>query len=78
MRVCCKPRRARAGSAADGGGSAYERHCASREQQLSETLKRALPGITYVSVEDISGGCGAMFEVFVFFQLIGFTDGKEQ
>lgn len=59
------PLKARVGSAADGGGSAYERNSASREQQLSETLKRSLPGITYVSVEDISGGCGAMFEVNV-------------
>ncbi|KAJ8719904.1 hypothetical protein PYW07_011947 [Mythimna separata] len=60
-------RQARVGSAAAGGGDGgpYERNLASKEQQLSEALKRALPGITYVSVEDISGGCGAMYEVNV-------------
>nr|XP_021197619.2 bolA-like protein 3 [Helicoverpa armigera] len=55
--------RARAGAA--DGSSAYERNSVSKERQLSESLKRALPGITYVSVEDISGGCGAMYEVNV-------------
>ncbi|KAL0828794.1 hypothetical protein ABMA28_003707 [Loxostege sticticalis] len=53
------------GGEASGGGSAFERNCATKEQQLSDTLKRSLPGITYLSVQDISGGCGAMFEVSV-------------
>lgn len=57
-------RKARLGSAADGG-NAFERNSISKEQQLSEILKRSLPGITYVSVQDISGGCGAMFEINV-------------
>ncbi|XP_026745226.1 bolA-like protein 3 [Trichoplusia ni] len=46
-------------------GSAFERNSVTKEQQLSEALKRSLPGITFISVEDISGGCGAMFEVSV-------------
>ncbi|XP_068630800.1 bolA-like protein 3 [Battus philenor] len=50
---------------AAGGGGAFEQNCKTKEQQLTEVLKRALPGITYVSVEDISGGCGAMFEISV-------------
>ncbi|XP_041981105.1 bolA-like protein 3 [Aricia agestis] len=48
-----------------GAGSAFERNCVSKEQQLTEALKKAIPGITYVSVEDISGGCGAMFEISI-------------
>lgn len=46
-----------------GAGSAFERNSVTKEQQLSDALKRSMPGITYISVEDISGGCGAMFEV---------------
>ncbi|XP_028168585.1 bolA-like protein 3 [Ostrinia nubilalis] len=48
-----------------GGGTAFDRNRATKEQQLSDTLKRSMPGITYLSVQDISGGCGAMFEVSV-------------
>lgn len=48
---------------AAAGGSAFEQNCISKEEQLTEALKRSMPGITYVSVQDISGGCGAMFEV---------------
>ncbi|KPI91027.1 PREDICTED: bolA-like protein 3 [Papilio xuthus] len=46
------------GGVGDGGA-------VGKEQQLAAALRRALPGITYLSVEDISGGCGAMFEVSV-------------
>lgn len=46
-----------------GNGTAFEKNSVSKEQQLTEVLKKSLPGITYVSVQDISGGCGAMFEV---------------
>ncbi|KAL4703129.1 hypothetical protein ACJJTC_000188 [Scirpophaga incertulas] len=48
-----------------GADSTYARNCETREQRLSDTLKRTLPGITYLSVQDISGGCGAMFEISV-------------
>ncbi|KAM3956380.1 bolA-like protein 3 [Aphomia sociella] len=57
-----------AGGSGNGAGaaqSAFERNSETKEQQLSSALKRTLPGITYVSVEDISGGCGAMFEISV-------------
>ncbi|KAI8434528.1 hypothetical protein MSG28_012528, partial [Choristoneura fumiferana] len=40
-------------------------NCVSKEEQLTEALKKSLPGTTYISVEDISGGCGAMFEVSI-------------
>lgn len=50
-------------SAGGAGSSAFEQNCVSKEEQLTEVLKRSMPGITYVSVQDISGGCGAMFEV---------------
>ncbi|CAH0676854.1 unnamed protein product [Chilo suppressalis] len=43
----------------------FERNSQTKEQQLSSTLKRALPGITYISIEDISGGCGAMYEISI-------------
>lgn len=52
-----------AGEASGGGGGAFARNCVSKEQQLSAALRQALPGTTYISVQDISGGCGAMFEV---------------
>lgn len=53
-----------AGAGADAvGNSAFSRNSITKEQQLSTALRRSLPGITYVSVQDISGGCGAMFEV---------------
>ncbi|XP_046967866.1 bolA-like protein 3 [Vanessa cardui] len=48
-----------------GNGNAFQQNCISKEQKLTEALKKSLPGITYVSVEDISGGCGAMFEVSI-------------
>lgn len=48
-----------------GDGSAV-----GKEQQLAAALRRALPGITYLSVEDISGGCGAMFEVIYIIAII--------
>lgn len=54
------------GGQAGTGGSAFERNCESKEEQLSTVLKRSLPGITYLSVQDISGGCGAMFEVYIY------------
>lgn len=47
-----------------GNGNAFQQNCVSKEQKLTEALKKSLPGITYVSVQDISGGCGAMFEVY--------------
>ncbi|NP_001040378.1 bolA-like 3 [Bombyx mori] len=59
--------RAVAGNGASTGaaGSVYEKNCVSKEQQLTDALKKAMPGITYISVQDISGGCGAMFEISV-------------
>lgn len=51
------------GGGAGADGSAFQQNCVSKEEQLTEALKRSMPGITYVSVQDISGGCGAMFEV---------------
>ncbi|CAH2041805.1 unnamed protein product, partial [Iphiclides podalirius] len=48
-----------------GGGGAFEQKSVTKEQQLTEVLKRSLPGITYISVQDISGGCGAMFEISI-------------
>ncbi|XP_026330845.1 bolA-like protein 3 [Hyposmocoma kahamanoa] len=54
-----------AGAGAAVGNSAFSRNSVTKEQQLSTALRRSLPGITYVSVQDISGGCGAMFEVSV-------------
>lgn len=48
-----------------GNGNAFQQNCISKEQKLTEALKKAIPGITYVSVEDISGGCGAMYEVSI-------------
>ncbi|XP_072948966.1 bolA-like protein 3 [Epargyreus clarus] len=50
---------------ANGATGAFERNSVSKEQQLTEVLKKNLPGITYVSVQDISGGCGAMFEISI-------------
>ncbi|CAB3227983.1 unnamed protein product [Arctia plantaginis] len=60
--------RASAGSNNTGSasnGTAFERNSVTKEQQLSDVLKRSLPGITYLSVQDISGGCGAMYEISV-------------
>ncbi|KAI8431885.1 hypothetical protein MSG28_004443 [Choristoneura fumiferana] len=54
-----------AGNGAGVPGSNFERNCVSKEEQLTEALKKSLPGTTYISVEDISGGCGAMFEVSI-------------
>ncbi|CAG9582899.1 unnamed protein product [Danaus chrysippus] len=48
-----------------GNGSAFQQNCLSKEEKLTEALKKSLPGITYISVEDISGGCGAMYEISV-------------
>ncbi|XP_049875258.1 bolA-like protein 3 [Pectinophora gossypiella] len=59
---------ARAVASAGGeasGTNAFKNNCKSKEQQLTDTLRRALPGITYISVTDVSGGCGAMFEINV-------------
>ncbi|XP_053608804.1 bolA-like protein 3 [Plodia interpunctella] len=53
------------GGEASGDQSAFQKNSKTKEQQLSTVLKRSLPGITYLSVEDISGGCGAMFEISV-------------
>lgn len=52
-----------AGAGSAVGSNAFTRNSVTKEQQLSTALRRSLPGITYVSVQDISGGCGAMFEV---------------
>ncbi|KOB76141.1 BolA-like 3 [Operophtera brumata] len=57
--------RAVGGNGAGAGGSAFQQNCVSKEEQLTEALKRSMPGITYVSVQDISGGCGAMFEISI-------------
>lgn len=35
------------------------------EQKILEVLKRKFPGHTDVQVNDISGGCGAMFKVCI-------------
>ncbi|XP_045536917.1 bolA-like protein 3 [Papilio machaon] len=51
--------------AVGGVGGVGDGAAVGKEQQLAAALRRALPGITYLSVEDISGGCGAMFEVSV-------------
>ncbi|CAG4933052.1 unnamed protein product [Parnassius apollo] len=48
-----------------GNDSAFERNSVRKEEQLTQVLKRSLPGITYISVQDISGGCGAMFEISI-------------
>ncbi|CAH2089968.1 unnamed protein product [Euphydryas editha] len=48
-----------------GNGNAFQQNCLSKEEKLREALKKAIPGITYVSIEDISGGCGAMFEISI-------------
>lgn len=61
FRVAGEGGSAGAGSAVDN--NAFSRNSVTKEQQLSTALRRSLPGITYVSVQDISGGCGAMFEV---------------
>ncbi|KAI5643251.1 bolA-like protein domain-containing protein [Phthorimaea operculella] len=44
---------------------AFARNSVSKEEKLSQTLKKSLPGITYLSVHDISGGCGAMYEISI-------------
>lgn len=33
---------------------------------IKQALKRSFPNATDIMVQDISGGCGAMFEVYVF------------
>ncbi|CAG9788022.1 unnamed protein product [Diatraea saccharalis] len=58
--------RAVAGSsngAAKSDSNNFARNSQTKEQKLSSTLKNSLPGITYISIEDISGGCGAMYEI---------------
>ncbi|XP_064641111.1 bolA-like protein 3 [Lineus longissimus] len=35
------------------------------EQKLSQLLKTKFPMATAIQVQDISGGCGAMFEVLI-------------
>ncbi|CAG9123053.1 unnamed protein product [Plutella xylostella] len=55
----------RAVGSLNGEGSVYEQNRVSKEEQLTEALKKKMPGITFISVEDISGGCGAMFEVSI-------------
>ena len=35
------------------------------EERLVGVLRRAFPGATDVAVVDVSGGCGAMYEVYV-------------
>ncbi|XP_045774206.1 bolA-like protein 3 [Maniola jurtina] len=59
------PYRDKLSRAVGGNGTAFEKNSVSKEQQLTEVLKKSLPGITYVSVQDISGGCGAMFEISI-------------
>ncbi|GBP86754.1 hypothetical protein EVAR_62219_1 [Eumeta japonica] len=44
----------------------FQQNCVTKEEKLTNALRRALPGITFISVEDISGGCGAMYEVETF------------
>ncbi|VVC98244.1 unnamed protein product [Leptidea sinapis] len=51
--------------AVGGNSSAFEKNSVTKEEKLTEVLKQALPGITYVSIQDISGGCGAMFEISI-------------
>ncbi|XP_013191524.1 bolA-like protein 3 [Amyelois transitella] len=70
--VPVRSRLARAVAGASNGGetasaerNAFQKNSETKEQQLSTVLKQSLPGITYLSVEDISGGCGAMFEISV-------------
>ena len=41
---------------ADGGGA---------EQELIQALSAGFPGATDIAVVDVSGGCGAMYEVYV-------------
>ncbi|CAH4031610.1 unnamed protein product [Pieris brassicae] len=60
-----KPVRSKLIRAVGGSGSAFENNRITKEQQLTDALKRAMPGISYVSVEDISGGCGAMYEISI-------------
>lgn len=43
---------------------------AAREERLAAALRRSLPGVTYLSIEDISGGCGAMFEVLFLYNYV--------
>ncbi|CAK1542851.1 unnamed protein product [Leptosia nina] len=60
-----KPLRNKLIRAVGGNGNAFEQNSVTKEQKLTEVLKRAMPGITYVSIEDISGGCGAMYEISI-------------
>lgn len=44
-------------SGAQGGGG--------KETAITKLLKDRFPKATQVKVEDVSGGCGAMYEIFV-------------
>lgn len=38
---------------------------ATSEKQLEKILQRNFPTATQISVNDVSGGCGAMYEIYI-------------
>ncbi|XP_017782858.1 PREDICTED: bolA-like protein 3 [Nicrophorus vespilloides] len=43
----------------------YGQNKATSEQELKDILKARFPGATEIKVEDVSGGCGAMYDIMV-------------
>ncbi|XP_041375553.1 bolA-like protein 3 [Gigantopelta aegis] len=48
-----------------GYGQTTEPELTPAEKQIHNTLKTKFPGATTINVEDISGGCGAMYQISV-------------
>ncbi|XP_057368255.1 bolA-like protein 3 [Daphnia carinata] len=46
-------------------GADHPRVISAGEASLVEVLKQKFPKAKYIEVQDISGGCGAMYEIYV-------------
>ncbi|ODM98575.1 BolA-like protein 3 [Orchesella cincta] len=49
----------------DFSSSAGEKQSSEGELQLKATIKKAFPTATEIIVEDISGGCGSMYQIYI-------------
>ncbi|XP_019872546.1 bolA-like protein 3 [Aethina tumida] len=48
-----------------GATSKFCQHSPVTEQEITTILKKKYPEATNITVEDVSGGCGAMFNIFI-------------
>ncbi|CAL8097259.1 unnamed protein product [Orchesella dallaii] len=52
-------------SSSTGGSESGEKKSLEGEMQLKTTINKAFPNATKVVVEDISGGCGSMYQIYI-------------